>query len=117
MKTYSQFRLGNYTSASEFRFCIGGKNPADRLILSAKMKIFEKSASKNKHPIKLRFSDWRLQNDNSEKKVIPEKHAFGSYPFPFSLFETLNDLFNFSVVPGGTVDLFTTIISSFSEIS
>ena len=42
MKTYSQFRWGNYTSASEFRFWIGGQNLADRLILSAKMKNFRK---------------------------------------------------------------------------
>ena len=45
-----------------------------------KWKIFEKSASKNKHPIKLRFSNWSLQSANPEKKVIPEKHEFGSYP-------------------------------------
>ena len=71
MKIYSQFRWCKYTSASEFRFWIEGQNLADRLILSAKLKIFEKSASKNKHPIKLRFSNWRLQSDNPEKKVIP----------------------------------------------
>ena len=42
IKTYSQFRWGNYTSASEFRFRIGGQNLADRLISSAKMKNFRK---------------------------------------------------------------------------
>ena len=45
-----------------------------------KWKIFEKSASKNKHPINLRFSNWSLQSDNPKKKLIPEKHEFGSYP-------------------------------------
>lgn len=37
-----------------------------------KWKIFEKSASKNKQVIKLRFSNWSLQSDNPEKKVILE---------------------------------------------
>ena len=46
-----------------------------------KWKKVKKSASKNKHPIKLRFSNWSLQNDNPEKKVIPDKHGFGSCPF------------------------------------
>ena len=84
-----QFRWGNYTSASEFRFWIEGQNLVDRLILLVKMKKkSEKSASKNKHPIKFRFSNWSLQSDNPEKKVIPEKHAFGSYPFKnFSKFQ------------------------------
>ena len=45
-----------------------------------KWKFIEKSASKNKHPIKFRFSNWSLQSDNPEKKVIPEKYEFGSYP-------------------------------------
>ena len=64
-----------------------------------KWKIFEKSASKNKHPIKLRFSNWSLQSDNPEKKVIPEKHEFGSYPlhtfsnfWSFSAFKTYHFL-------------------------
>ena len=33
-----------------------------------KWKKVEKSASKNKHPIKLRFLIWRLQSVNPEKK-------------------------------------------------
>ena len=45
-----------------------------------KWKKVEKSASKNKHPIKLRFLIWRLQSANPEKKVIPENQGFGSYP-------------------------------------
>ena len=45
------------------------------------MKKVEKSASKNKHPIKLRFLIWRLQSANPEKKVIPENQGFGSCPF------------------------------------
>jgi len=44
-------------------------------------KKVEKSASKNKHPIKLRFLIWRLQGANPEKKVIPENQGFGSCPF------------------------------------
>ena len=43
-----------------------------------KWKKVEKSASKNKHPIKLRFFIWRLQSANLEKKVIPENQGFGS---------------------------------------
>ena len=46
-----------------------------------KWKKVEKSASKNKHPIKLRFLIWRLQSANPEKKVIPENQRFGSCPF------------------------------------
>ena len=46
-----------------------------------KWKKVEKSASKNKHPIKLRFLIWRLQSANPEKKVIPENQEFGSCPF------------------------------------
>ena len=46
-----------------------------------KWKKVEKSASKNKHPIKLRFLIWRLQSANPEKKVIPENQGFGSCPF------------------------------------
>ena len=46
-------------------------------------KISKNQHQKNKHPIKLRFSNWSLQSDNPEKKVIPEKHAFGSYPLLF----------------------------------
>ena len=42
MKTHSQFRWGKYTSDSEFRFWIGDKIHANRLILSAKMKNFRK---------------------------------------------------------------------------
>ena len=45
-----------------------------------KWKKVEKSASKNKHPIKLRFLIWRLQSANPEKKVIPENQEFGSCP-------------------------------------
>ena len=45
-----------------------------------KWKKVEKSASKNKHPIKLRFLIWRLQSANPEKKVIPENQGFGSCP-------------------------------------
>ena len=45
-----------------------------------KWKKVEKSASKNKHPIKLRFLIWRLQGANPEKKVIPENQRFGSCP-------------------------------------
>ena len=60
MKTYSQFRLGNYTSACEFRFWIGCQNLANRLIISAKMKNFRKISIKNKHPIKIRFWILRL---------------------------------------------------------
>ena len=45
-----------------------------------KWKKVEKSASKNKHPIKLRFLIWRLQSVNPEKKVIPENQGFGSCP-------------------------------------
>ena len=45
-----------------------------------KWKKVEKSASKNKHPIKLRFLTWRLQSANPEKKVIPENQGFGSCP-------------------------------------
>ena len=45
-----------------------------------KWKKVEKSASKNKHPIKLRFLIWRLQSANPEKKVIPENQRFGSCP-------------------------------------
>ena len=41
-----------------------------------KWKKVEKSASKNKHPIKLRFLIWRLQSANSEKKVIPENQVW-----------------------------------------
>ena len=48
-----------------------------------KWKKVEKSASKNKHPIKLRFLIWRLQSANPEKKVIPENQGFGSCPFVF----------------------------------
>ena len=81
MKTYFQFRWGTYTSASEFRFWIGGQNLADQLILSAKIKKIEKSASKNKNPIKLLFLNWNFQSESPEKKVIPEKHEFGSCPF------------------------------------
>ena len=44
-------------------------------------KKVENSASKNKHPIKLRFLIWRLQSANPEKKVIPENQGFGSCPF------------------------------------
>ena len=43
-------------------------------------KKVEKSASKNKHPIKLHFLIWRLQSANPEKKVIPENQGFGSCP-------------------------------------
>ena len=43
-------------------------------------KKVEKSASKNKHPIKLRFLICRLQSANPEKKVIPENQGFGSCP-------------------------------------
>ena len=46
-----------------------------------KWKKVKKSASKNKHPIKLRFLIWRLQSANPEKKVIPENQGFGSCPF------------------------------------
>ena len=46
-----------------------------------KWKKVEKSASKNKHPIKLRFLIWRLQSANPEKKLIPENQGFGSCPF------------------------------------
>jgi len=52
-----------------------------------KWKKVEKSASKNKHPIKLRFLIWRLQSANPEKKVIPENQGFGSCPF----WRTTND--------------------------
>ena len=45
-----------------------------------KWKKVEKSASKNKHPIKLHFLIWRLQSANPEKKVIPENQGFGSCP-------------------------------------
>ena len=45
-----------------------------------KWKKVEESASKNKHPIKLRFLIWRLQSANPEKKVIPENQGFGSCP-------------------------------------
>ena len=48
------------------------------------MKKVEKSASKNKNPIKLRFLIWRLQGANPEKKVIPENQGFGSCPFEIS---------------------------------
>ena len=55
-----------------------------------KWKKVEKSASKNKHPIKLRFLIWRLQSANPEKKVIPENQGFGScclYVFFVNLFQ------------------------------
>ena len=55
-----------------------------------KWKKVEKSASKNKHPIKLRFLIWRLQIANSEKKVIPENQRFGSCPF--RVFQVLKKL-------------------------
>ena len=54
-----------------------------------KWKKVEKSASKNKHPIKLRFLTWRLQSANPEKKVIPENQGFGSCPFEIFEIETL----------------------------
>eukprot|EP00493_Phyllostaurus_siculus_P000578 UN00580 len=41
---------------------------ANGLLLSTKMQKSRKSASKNKHPIKLRFLIWRLQSANPEKK-------------------------------------------------
>ena len=44
------------------------------------MKKVEKSASKNKHPIKLHFLIWRLQSANPEEKVITENQIFGSCP-------------------------------------
>ena len=50
-----------------------------------KWKKVEKSASKNKHPIKLRFLIWRLQSANPEKKVIPENQGFGSCPLSYNL--------------------------------
>ena len=50
------------------------------------MKKVEKSASKNKHPIKLRFLIWRLQSANPEKKVIPENQGFGSCPLKNCIF-------------------------------
>ena len=80
-KSYLQFRLGISERATEFRFWIGSQDFANRLILSAKLKKVEKSASKNKHPIRLRFLIWRLQSANPEKKVIPENQGFGSCPF------------------------------------
>ena len=63
-------------------------------------KKVEKSASKNKHPIKLRFFIWRLQSANPEKKVIPENQGFGSCPLAknqrFSIRVTLWFFFKFS---------------------
>ena len=55
-------------------------------------KKVEKSASKNKHPIKLRFWIWRLQSANPEKKVIPENQGFGSCPFDDFLFSDRNEV-------------------------
>ncbi len=49
-------------------------------------KKFEKSASKNKHPIKLCFLIWRLQSANPEKKVIPENQGFGSCSLKIFIF-------------------------------
>ena len=69
-----------FETTTEFRLWIGSQDFANRLILSAKMKKVEKSASKNKHPIKLRFLIWKLQSSNPEKKVIPENQEFGSCP-------------------------------------
>ena len=48
-----------------------------------KWKKVKKSASKNKHPIKLRFFTWRLESVNPEKKVILENQVFRSCPFKF----------------------------------
>ena len=56
-----------------------------------KIKV-EKSTSKNKHPIKLRFFIWRLQSANPEKKVIPENQEFGLCPLPFQVFEAASKL-------------------------
>ena len=50
-----------------------------------KWKKVKKSASKNKHPIKLRFLIWRLQGANPEKKVIPENQGFGSCSFSIQI--------------------------------
>ena len=55
-----------------------------------KWKKVERSASKNKHPIKLRFLIWRLKSANPEKKVIPENQGFGSCPFKFSRIRKLD---------------------------
>ena len=62
-----------------------------------KWKKVEKSASKNKHPIKLRFLIWRLQSANPEKKVIPENQGFGSCPFEvqIQILSTFPQLFDF----------------------
>ena len=57
-----------------------------------KWKKVEKSASKNKHPIKLRFLIWRLQSANPEKKVIPENQGFGSCPLDDFRFHKYGDL-------------------------
>ena len=59
---------------------------------SGRVKKFEKLASKNKHPIKLRFLIWRLQSANPEKKVIPENQGFGSCPFHFFIFFQIPDI-------------------------
>ena len=48
-------------------------------------KKVEKSASKNKHPIKLRFLICRLQSANPEKKAILENQGFGSCPLTIFL--------------------------------
>ena len=58
-----------------------------------KWKKVEKSASKNKHPIKLRFLIWTLQSANPEKKVIPENQGFGSCPL-MKVTETLMSIFS-----------------------
>ena len=58
-----------------------------------KWKKVEKSASKNKHPIKLRFLIWRLQSANPEKKVIPENQGFGSCPL-FFFTDVENELYS-----------------------
>ena len=68
-KSYLQFRWGISQAATEFRFWIGAQNFADRLILSAKMKKVKKSASKNKHPIKINlFRGLETQSTNSKKR-------------------------------------------------
>ena len=43
-------------------------------------KKLKKSASKNKHPIKLHFFIWALQSAKPDKKVIPENQGFRSCP-------------------------------------
>ena len=60
-----------------------------------KWKKVEKSASKNKHPIKLRFLIWRLQSANPEKKVIPENQGFGSCPLESETARWLVQAFSF----------------------